>query len=106
MAYWLGSFGVAHPVLLAWMATLGEFVGGLLVLVGLLTPLAAAIIASTMVVAIVLVHGKSGFLNSKTGRGRNPFGGSVAWPGHALGPTAIVGNHWTEPYSLWGADFD
>jgi putative oxidoreductase len=67
MSYWLGSFGVAHPGLLAWVATLSEFVGGLLALVGLLTPLAAAVIASTMVVAIVLVHGKSGFLNSKNG---------------------------------------
>ena len=67
MAYWLNSFGVAHPTLLAWMATLSEFVGGLLVLVGLLTPLAAAIIVSTMVVAIVLVHGKNGFLASNQG---------------------------------------
>jgi putative oxidoreductase len=67
MTYWLGTFGVAHPGLLAWMATLSEFVGGLLVLVGLLTPLAAAIIASTMVVAIVLVHGKNGFLASNQG---------------------------------------
>jgi putative oxidoreductase len=67
MTYWLGSFGVAHPALLAWMATLSEFVGGLLVLVGLLTPLAAAVIISTMVVAIVLVHGKNGFLSSNKG---------------------------------------
>lgn len=67
MAYWLGSFGVAHPGLLAWTATLSEFVGGLLVLVGLLTPLATALIASTMVVAMALVHWKNGFLASNQG---------------------------------------
>ena len=67
MTQWLGAMGVAHPVLLAWLAALSEFGGGLLVLVGLLTPLAAAFIVSTMGVAIVFVHAKNGFLSSKNG---------------------------------------
>ena len=67
MTQWLGSMGVAHPTLFAGMATLSEFGGGLLVLVGLLTPLAAAFIVSTMVVAIVFAHAKNGFLNSNHG---------------------------------------
>lgn len=67
MSHWLGSMGVAHPALLAWIASLSEFGGGVLVLVGLLTPLAAAVIVSTMVVAILLVHAKNGFLITKSG---------------------------------------
>src|SRR5437667_11757376 len=49
------SLGVAHPGLLGWMATLSEAGGGLFVLIGLLTPLAAAVIISTMLVAIYTV---------------------------------------------------
>jgi putative oxidoreductase len=38
-----------------------ELVSGLLLAVGFLTPLAAALIASVMVVAVATVHGKNGF---------------------------------------------
>src|SRR5215211_2545435 len=43
----MGMLGVGHPRLMGWMATLSEFLGGLLVLIGLFTQLAAAIIIST-----------------------------------------------------------
>src|SRR6059058_3819616 len=55
------DLGMAHPGLLGWMATLTEFGGGLFVLIGLFTPLAAAVIISTMLVAIYTVHWKNGF---------------------------------------------
>ena len=61
------NLGVAHPGLLGWMATLSEAGGGLFVLIGLLTPLAAAVIISTMLVAISTVHWKNGFWNGKGG---------------------------------------
>src|SRR5258708_29241479 len=61
------NLGVAHPGLLGWMATLSEAGGGLFVLIGLLTPLAAAVIISTMLVAIYTVHWKNGFWNGKGG---------------------------------------
>src|SRR5579864_2723999 len=63
----LRKLGVAHPGLLAWMAALSEFGGGLLVLLGLLTPLAAGLIVSAMVVAIATVHAKNGFFSSNRG---------------------------------------
>ncbi len=63
----MGRFGVAHPVPLGWMAALSEFGGGLLVLLGLLTPFAAALIISTMLVAIARVHFAKGFFNTKGG---------------------------------------
>jgi len=45
----------------------GEFLGGLLVALGLLTPLGALLIAATMVVAIAKVTGKNGYWVSKNG---------------------------------------
>ena len=63
----MGKLGTAHPVLLAWTAALSEFFGGLFVLLGLLTPLAAALIVSVMLTAIVNVHFKNGFFNSNRG---------------------------------------
>ena len=78
---WMGGTGVqglaeaigkrgSAPALrtpLAWLATLSEFGGGLLALLGLLTPLAGALIISVMLVAIVDVHFKNGFLNGNRG---------------------------------------
>src|SRR5207249_5397470 len=61
------SLGVAHPGLLGWMAALSEAGGGLFVLIGLLTPLAAALIISIMLVAIYTVHWKNGFFNGNRG---------------------------------------
>jgi putative oxidoreductase len=46
---------------MALLAGLGEFGGGLFFAAGLLTPLAALVIAVTMVVAIVTVAGKNGY---------------------------------------------
>jgi putative oxidoreductase len=74
---WFGGHGMKKftqmmaknevPVFLAWMAALSEFGGGLLVLLGLLTPLAAALTISVMLVAIAEVHGKNGFFNTNRG---------------------------------------
>lgn len=61
------KFGVAHPTLLAWLVAFSEFGGGLLVLVGLLTPLAAAVTVSVMLTAVILVHGQNGFFNKDKG---------------------------------------
>jgi len=61
------DLGVAHPGLLGWMAALSEAGGGLFVLIGLLTPLAAALIISTMLVAIYTVHWKNGFFAGNRG---------------------------------------
>lgn len=49
------------PIVWAYMAALGEFVGGVSVLLGLLTRLGAIPIIITMLVAIGTVHGKNGF---------------------------------------------
>ena len=49
------------------MAGLSEFVGGALLLLGLFTPLGAAAVLATMIVAAVSVHLKSGFFATGNG---------------------------------------
>ncbi len=55
------SLGFPVPVIFAWLAALAEFLGGIGVLVGLLTRVGAAAIAVNMIVAITMVHLKNGF---------------------------------------------
>jgi putative oxidoreductase len=67
MTNWVHAIESMHlPVLpaavWAWMAACGEFFGGLFVLLGLLTRLAAIPIVVTMLVAIAEVHGRNGFM--------------------------------------------
>ena len=51
----------------ALFAGLAEFVGGLLLALGLATPVAAMLIISVMFVAIATVHVKNGYFNSNQG---------------------------------------
>ncbi len=48
-------------------AAVGETLGGVLMALGLLTPLAALLIAATMLVAMLRVHAPKGFWNSQGG---------------------------------------
>ena len=48
-------------------AGLAEFVGGLLLALGLVTPLAATLIISVMFVAVATVHVKNGYFNHNQG---------------------------------------
>ena len=60
-ANWFGSIGMRRPVLQARAAAATEIAGGVMFAAGLLTPLAAASIIGTMLVAIVTVHWRVGF---------------------------------------------
>jgi putative oxidoreductase len=76
---WFGGYGISgtggfleqlgfHPGRrAALMAGLGETGGGLLLALGAATPLAGAIIAGVMLVAIVSVHLEKGFFNTNGG---------------------------------------
>lgn len=60
-AGWFGSIGMKWPRAQATAAAATEIVGGILLAIGLLFPLAAASMIATMTVAIVTVHRKVGF---------------------------------------------
>lgn len=64
---WLESIGVRPGVLMAFLAGAGELVGGLLFASGVFTWVGAALIALTMLVAIVKVHGSSGLWATNNG---------------------------------------
>jgi putative oxidoreductase len=58
---YLESFGLRNGKLLAFAAGSAELVGGLLFAAGFLTPIAAAIVAATMLVAAATDHAGKGF---------------------------------------------
>ena len=63
----LGSMKVRPANLWALVAAGGEFVGGILLALGLLNPIAGFLVAGSMLVAILLVHRPNGFWNSNRG---------------------------------------
>jgi putative oxidoreductase len=68
-ARWFDSIGMKPGVLNAWAAALTEVGCGVLLIVGLITPLACAALVALMVVAIVTVHRKNGFFVFNAGQG-------------------------------------
>lgn len=56
-----GHMGVTLPGLAALYSMIVEFFGGVLLVLGLLTPLVAALLALDMLGAIIFVHSKGGF---------------------------------------------
>jgi putative oxidoreductase len=65
------QMGVPLPAVAAVFATVAEFGGGLLMLIGAFTDIAGLLFAADMLGAIILVHAKNGFAVDK---------GGVEWP--------------------------
>ncbi|HVM10105.1 MAG TPA: DoxX family protein [Acidimicrobiales bacterium] len=68
-ARWFGSIGFRAPKAQAWLASITELGAGVALVVGLLTPLAAAAVAGTMTVALVANHIRNGFFIFRPGEG-------------------------------------
>lgn len=64
---WFDSIGMKPGVTLALFAGLAELLGGILFVLGLLTPLAAILIAGTMAMAIIKVHAPNGLWATANG---------------------------------------
>jgi putative oxidoreductase len=60
-ARFFGTLGLPAPDALAWLVGIAELGGGALLLMGLFTPIAAAVIAAVMAGTIALVHFPNGF---------------------------------------------
>lgn len=63
----VASLGIPAPDLAAWLAIAGELAGGVGLIVGFLTPIAAFGVFATMVTAIVTVHWGNGLLAKNNG---------------------------------------
>ncbi len=61
VANWFESLGMRNGPLNAWMVTLVEIAGGAMLVVGFLTPLAAASVTGVSVVAWITNHRNAGF---------------------------------------------
>jgi len=64
---WFAGLGLRNGVLQAWLSVITEIGAGTLLVLGLLTPLAAAAIISVMLVAGLLAHRKNGFFVFRDG---------------------------------------
>lgn len=58
-AAWIGSLGL--PIVLGYVGAIAEFIGGVMVLLGIAPQLGAAVLAVDMMFAIYLVHGGKGY---------------------------------------------
>jgi putative oxidoreductase len=68
-ARWFASLGMKPGILHAWLASIMEVVGGVLLVLGLLTPLAAAAVMGVMIVAWITNHRGNGFFIFRPGEG-------------------------------------
>ena len=66
---WFASLGMRPGILHAWLASLAELAAGVSLVLGLLTPLGAAAVVGTMVVALVINHRGNGFFIFRPGEG-------------------------------------
>ena len=69
VARWFASLGFKAPRLQAALASYTELAVGPLLVLGLITPVAAAGVVGTMIVAIVANHWKIGFFIFRPGEG-------------------------------------
>jgi putative oxidoreductase len=68
-ARWFASIGFRHSKVHALLASVGELAAGALLIAGLLTPLAAASVVGTMLVALIANHRKNGYFIFRPGEG-------------------------------------
>lgn len=66
-AGWFEGLGLRHGVLQAWASVVTEIGAGVLLVIGLLTPLACAAVVSVMLVAALLAHRRNGFFVMRDG---------------------------------------
>ncbi len=68
-ARWFGSMGMKPPLVQAWLASFTELGAGALLILGFVTPLAAAGLFGVMLVAFLIAHRQNGFFIYNEGQG-------------------------------------
>lgn len=66
-ARWFSGLGLRRGTLQAWLSVVTEIGAGMLLVLGLLTPLACAAVISVMLIAGLLAHRRNGFFVFKDG---------------------------------------
>jgi putative oxidoreductase len=90
-----GTLGIPAPALMAWVVTVVEMIGGLLLIVGFLTQIAGLLIAIDMIGAIVFAY---------LGRGAALIeNGSVTWEKEAVFAAAALCLFLAGP-GIWSVD--
>jgi putative oxidoreductase len=109
---WFGGFGIGGTAgffdqiglrpgrLHAWAAAVAETLGGLLLALGLFTPIGSALVIAVMVAAVITVHWEKGLFNTEGGYEFNLTLTSVAFALAGVGPGEwsldnVVGIDWT-----------
>jgi putative oxidoreductase len=86
----LGQLGVPMPGLMSWVVGIVEFGGGLALVLGLFTWVAAGLLSIDMLFAILLVHLPQGFSNLQV-KGMSDQGPILGMPGYELNLVYIAG---------------
>ncbi len=86
----LAGSGVPVPAVAAWVVALVEFLGGLALVLGIVTTLASALLVIDMVVALFLVHLSAGFSFIHI-VGMGPDGPQFGLPGYEVNLIYIAG---------------
>ncbi|MGW0020849.1 DoxX family protein [Rhodococcus sp. NPDC003382] len=89
-ARWFSGLGLRNGTLQAWISVVVEIGAGVLVILGLLTPLACAAVISIMLVAGLLAHRPNGFFVFKEGYEYVLVLGVVALALAMIGPGEIA----------------
>jgi putative oxidoreductase len=89
---WFESLGMRPGVVHAWVASLTELGAGVLLILGLATPVAAAGVIGTMLVAWVINHRRNGFFIFRPGEGYE-YVMTLLLSGVALG--GVGAGHWS-----------
>jgi len=89
---WFASLGMKPGIVHAWLASLTEVGAGTMLILGLLTPLAAAGVIGTMFVAFVTNHFKNGFFIFYKGEGYEYV---VTLIFAAIGVAAVGAGEWS-----------
>src|SRR5687767_8728420 len=89
-----GFTGMGIPAALGYLAAFTEFFGGVAVVIGLLSRLAALGLTVTMAVAIAMVHGKNGFFLADKGFEYNLALIAMALAVAIAGPGRIALSDW------------